>query len=103
MFASCPASEQVAERPEVQVQVLRVKAELCAQLLHPLVQLHERPPQAFLLIRRKRSAVDAAQRLALHELAQQLDDREYELREPALELLGVGVHTPRQRVVEPRG
>ena len=27
MFASCPASEQVAERPEVQVQVLRIEAD----------------------------------------------------------------------------
>src|SRR5436190_1022959 len=64
MFASDPASEQVAERPEVQVQVLRIEAELGAQLLHPLVQLHECPPQAFLLILGQRSAVDAAQRLA---------------------------------------
>ena len=48
------------------------------------------------------AAVDAPQRLALHQLAQQLDDREHELREPALDVLRVGVDAARERVVEAR-
>jgi hypothetical protein len=43
-----------------------------------------------------------AQRLPLHELAQQLHDRQHELREPALDVLRVGVDAARQDVVESR-
>ena len=37
------------------------------------------------------AGVDAAQRLALHQLAQELDQRQHELRQSAFHGLGVGV------------
>ena len=68
-----------------------VEPELLAQLGHPPVELHERAAQALDLLLGQRAGVDAPQRLALHQLAQQLDDREHELGEPLLDRLGVGV------------
>src|SRR3954471_13487572 len=83
--------QQVSQRPEVQVQVVLRQAELARQLLHPLLEEHERLPEALDLLGVGGAGVDPAQRLALHELAQQLDDREHELSEAALHVLRLGV------------
>ena len=52
--------QQAPERPEIEVEVLDVEPELAAQLLHALVELHERRAQALDLLlgqpRRRRSA-----------------------------------------------
>ena len=71
--------------PEIEVQVLRVEPELLAQLLHPPVELHERLPEPLDLLVDRRAAVDPAQRLALHQLAEQLDDGQHELGQAALD------------------
>ena len=62
-----------------------VEPELVPQLVHALLELHERAAEALDLVVGQAAAVDAPQRLALHQLAQQLDHREHELREAALD------------------
>jgi hypothetical protein len=74
-------SEEAAKRAEIEVQILGLELKLGAQLLHALVEFHERCPEAFDLLSGQPAGVDAPQRLALHQLAQQLDDREHQLAE----------------------
>ena len=64
------------------------------------LQLHQGLPEALDLLLGEVAGLHAAQRLALHELAEQLDEREHELGEPALGVLGVGLDAAGQRVVE---
>src|SRR5436309_14879425 len=82
---------QVPEGTEVQVQVLVCEAELLLQLVHALVQAHERGAEALDLVVVERAAVHPPQSLTLHHLAQQVDDRQYALREAALDALWIGV------------
>src|SRR5947199_2732961 len=78
-------SEQVSERLEVQVQVAVLETELALQLLHPLLELHERLAEPFDLLVRQRPLVHPAQRLPLHQLAEQLDQRQHELSQALLD------------------
>src|SRR4051794_2953148 len=94
-------SEQLAEWAEVQVEVLGGEAEVLAQLGHALLEREEGLAEALDLLRCQVARIDAAQGLALHELAQELDNGEEELREPLLDALGVGVDAAGKRVVEP--
>src|SRR3954453_7933407 len=79
-------------------EVLRLEAEVGPQLLQALLELHERLAEALNLIRAERPALDAPHRLALHQLAQQVDDGEHERREALLDLLRVGVDAARHGV-----
>src|SRR4051812_15026017 len=90
-------SEQAAKRAKIEVEVLGVEIELGAQLLHALVELHERGPQAFDLLGGQPAGVDPPQRLALHQLAQQLDDREHKLAEALGDVLRVCGDAVRRR------
>src|SRR5207248_5846911 len=94
-------SEEVAERPEVQIQVAVLEPELGLELLHAALELHERLAEALDLLVGQGALLHAAKRLPLHQLAEQLDEGEDELREALLDLLGVGVHAPRERALEP--
>src|SRR5204863_3570628 len=95
-----PVSHQLPQRPEVQVQVLVLQAEGLLQLLHPLLEEHERLTQPLDLLRGERPALDPPERLALHELAEELHQRQHELRQPLLEVVAVGVDPPAKRAVQ---
>src|SRR5215213_3111217 len=90
-------SEQVAERPEVEIEIALIESEVLGQLLHALLELHERLAETLDLLVVQVPRLHAAKRLAFHELPQQLDQGEHELREPALDVLGIGLDAPRQR------
>src|SRR5439155_20607933 len=108
--ASCPSSclaappacsqrgsQQPAERSQVEVEIAVGELEVLLELLHALFQRHERRAQPLDLVVAEPARLDAADGLALHELAQQLDEREHELREPALHvraILGLDPHVP---------
>src|SRR3954466_13491644 len=95
------ALEQAAEWPEVEVEVVLGEPELVAQLRHPLVELHERAAEALDLLFGQAAGVDPAQRLALHQLAQELDDGQHELRQALLDRLRVGVDPAAERAPQP--
>src|SRR5579884_344012 len=95
-----PLLQKTSERTEIEVQVLVLQPERRLQLVHPLGEAHERQPQPLDLLVGQPAFVHPPKRLALHQLAQELDQREDELREAAFHLLGVGGHPLRKRVVD---
>src|SRR5579884_3081165 len=90
--------QKAPERAEIEVEVLVAKTERLLQLVHPLAQPHEGQSEPLDLLVAERPGVHAPQRLALHQLAEQLDQRQHELREPLLHLLRVRGHAPRRPV-----
>src|SRR2546421_590324 len=103
----CPAvppwkhlSEQIAERPEVQIEIAILDSELTLELLHSLLELNEGAPQPVDLVIGQRALLQAAKRLALHHLPQELDERKDELRQASFPLLGIGVDPPRECAAE---
>src|SRR4051812_46329622 len=93
-------SEEVAERSEIEVEVAVLEPELGLQLLHPLRELHEGLAEPLDLVVRQGSVLHAAERLPLHQLAQELDEREHELGQAALDPLRIGVDSVRERVAD---
>src|SRR5215469_6444129 len=77
-------AKEGAERAKVDVEVLAGQAELLDQLRHPLIELHQVVSEMFGLLVGDGSALDAADRLPFHELAEQFHDREHERRQAAL-------------------
>src|SRR5436190_12855896 len=100
LFSPADDSEKVSERPEVQVEVAVLEAELGLQLVHASRELHEGLTETLDLLVRQRSLLHATKRLSLHQLPKQLDECEDELREPLLDLLGVGVDPARKRIAQ---
>ena len=94
-------TRQVTERPEIEIQISLLEPELLGQLVHPLLELHERLAETLDLLVRRGCPPPSAERLALHELPQQLDQRQHELREPVLDVLGIGLDPARQRAPRP--
>src|SRR5207248_9607490 len=80
-----PPSEQVAQRPEMHVQLRVREPEDVLELGHPLLEQHERLAEAVDLLLGERAVVDPAQRLSLHQLAQEFDQRQNELGEALLQ------------------
>src|SRR4051794_15347363 len=95
-------SNKVAQRAEVEVEFLFSEPERFLEFVHPLGQSHERPAEPLDLLGRERPALDAVKSLALHQLTQQLDDRQHQVRQTLLELLGIGVD-PSAHVASPAG
>src|SRR5690349_4651862 len=90
--------QQITERTEVEIEVALFQSEVLRQLAHAAVELHEGLPQALDLLVAEVAGVHTAQRLSLHQLAQELDQREHELRETLLDLLRVGLDAARERL-----
>src|SRR5881227_358253 len=90
-FSFLDSLHQPAQRPEVEVEVLVLEPELVLELLHPLLEQHERLAEPLDLVGRERAALDPPERLALHQLTQQLDQREHELGQALLEAFAVRV------------
>src|SRR5690242_4102051 len=90
-------SEQVAERPEVEIEVTPVEPEVLGQLVHALLELHERLAETLDLLVALVPRRHAAERLRAHQLPEQLDEGEHELCVPALDVLRIGLDAARQR------
>src|SRR2546429_575183 len=91
-------SEQAAERAEVEIEVSGGKAEALADVADRVLEPHERAPHVLGLLGREAAGLHAADRLALHQLAQELDQREHEPRDRALHVLGIGVPARRREI-----
>src|ERR671936_1447863 len=91
------ASEEVSERAQGDVQVLLREAEVLPQLLHPLFERHQRLAEPLDLLVAQSSGFHSPDRLALHELPQELDEREHKLGQAprhVLTILGLDPHRP---------
>ena len=64
---------------------------MVSELGRPLVECHQRRPDALDLVVGQRSVICPPQRLAFHQLAQQFDDREYQGHQVSLDRVGIGV------------
>src|SRR4051794_13932004 len=71
---------------------------MLGQLAHAPIELHEGLDQPLDLLVAERSGLHSPQRLALHQLPQQLDERQHELRETLLDLLRIGLDAARERL-----
>src|SRR2546422_2826149 len=91
-------SEQAAERAEVEIEIFRREAEALADVDDRLLQPHERAPHVLGLRGREAAGLHAADGLALHQLAQELHEREHEFSHRALHVLGIGVPARRREV-----
>src|SRR5436190_6152075 len=85
-----PASEKISERAEIEVEIALLEAELGLQFFHSLGEPHEGQPEPFDLLVVERALLHSPKRLALHQLPQQLDQGQDELRKSLLDLLRVG-------------
>src|SRR3954469_19991640 len=94
-------SEQVPERPQIEVEVAALEPEVPLQLLHPLGELHERVAEALDLLVGESPRLHPPQRLPLHQLSQQLHEREHELSEPPLDAFRIRVDPPGEGVADP--
>src|SRR4051794_22700492 len=90
-------SQQITERSEIEIQVFLLEPEVLRELVHALLELHERLPETLDLLVVEVPHFHAAERLALHQLPQELDQGEHELSEPTLDVLRVGLDPARQR------
>src|SRR3977135_2287111 len=92
---------EVPEGTEVEVQILVFQPEGELELVHALGEREKRLPQSLHLLGAQPAALDPAERLTLHQLAEQLDDREDELRETLVEVLRVGADPPAKAAFDP--
>src|ERR671934_183041 len=70
---------QLADRPEIEIQIIWRQAEARADVLYGFFKPHQRDADLFDFLRRERLRVHAANCLALHQLSQELHDRQNEL------------------------
>src|SRR4051794_7397574 len=97
IVASSSPLDQFSQWAEVEIQVVLLELEVLAKLFHLLLEQHEGLAEPLDLLGRKRPALDSPQRLALHQLADQLNEREHQLGKTLLEALAVGVDAPPAR------
>jgi hypothetical protein len=86
---------QFSDGSEVEVEVLRVQLETFGELKHRLLELHERNPDVLNLFGREGLFLETPDGLALHQLANELDEAEYQLDDRSLHIFGFGI--PPQR------
>ena len=73
------------------------QAELVGQLVHFFFELHQGKSDALHLLVAETAAFHAAYGLSFEQLAQELDQRQHELRQPLLDAFRVDVDPARQR------
>src|SRR5712692_497146 len=89
-------SHQLPRRAEIEVKIFRREAELLADVADRLLEPHQRDAHRFDFFRRERLLFHAANGLAFHQPPQELDDRQYELRDRFLHVLGLGIPSHRR-------
>jgi hypothetical protein len=80
--------------------VLLVQSEFAPQLLHALFKAHEGLAETLDLVGGQRAALDSPHRLALHDLADEVDEHQHQAGEALLDVLGIGVDPAAQRGAE---
>ena len=89
--ASFSSSAKSAQRTEVDVQILARESECRFELLHSLVELQEREPEAFNLFVRQRATIHAADGLMLQNFPQQFYHGQHESRKTVFDMFWIGV------------
>src|SRR5688572_7452496 len=87
---------QLSNRTQVEIQVLNGNAELRGDVADRFLELHERAPDVFRLVVGQRAGFHAADRLSLEELADELDERQHQLRDRPLHIVGIRIPSGRR-------
>jgi trehalose synthase len=85
------ASNETAERTEVEVQLVRRQSETLAHGPEGFLETHQRQANGLDLGVGQRARLHAPDRLPLEQLAQKLHERQHELRHGSLHVGGIGV------------
>src|SRR6185436_8784592 len=101
-FSRVPVSglSQLAQRPQIDRQILVGQSECFLQLIHPVVQLQQREAKLLDLLITQAATIHSANGLMLQDAAQQFYHRKYKPRKTLLDLIRVGVDPLRKRVGE---
>src|SRR3990172_5648146 len=89
---------QLAEGPEVEVQILRVEFEAFCELIDGLLELHQGDPDVLDLFGRQGLFLEASDGLALHQLADEFDEAEHELDDGTLDVFRIRIPSQRGRL-----
>jgi hypothetical protein len=73
-------SQQPAEGAEVEIQVFLRQPKVVSELLHPLLERHQRLTESLDLVTAQPTGLYSPYRLPFHQLPEQLDQRQHELR-----------------------
>src|SRR6185312_9415259 len=86
---------ELSKRTEIEIEIVGREAELRADLADRRFELHQRVADGLHFLARQRLLLHPPDRLTFHQPPEELDDREHQLRDRALHILGLGV--PAQR------
>ena len=87
---------QSADWAEVEIQVFRVQLEAFGNIVHGFLELHERDADILDFRRREGFFFESPDGLALHQLADELDQAQDELDDRALHVIWIGVPAERR-------
>src|SRR5262249_17139293 len=93
-------SDEAAERTEVEIEIFGSRADPPADVADRLLESHECLAHVLGLRGGERTGIHAADRLTLHQLTQELDQRENEPRDRALHVLRIGVPARRRQIAD---
>src|SRR5581483_6832041 len=87
---------ETSRRTEIEIEILGREAEALADVADRFLELHQRDAHGFNFFTSQRLFFHPPDRLALHESTQELDDRQDELRDRFLNVLGLRVPSERR-------
>src|SRR5437763_12660422 len=94
---------QFSDGTEVEIEILSRQAEPRTDVADGLFELHECDAYRFDFLLGQRLLLHPANRLTLHQLAQELNDGEHELRHGSLHIVGLRIPAHRRSVLARRG
>jgi hypothetical protein len=97
------ALHQLSQRTEIEVQILGGEAKEFADVPDGLFEPHQRNADGFNFFRGQRLLLHPPDRLTLHQLPQEFDNRQYQLRHRSLNIVGLGVPAQRRGVAAGAG
>ena len=82
---------ELADRSQIEVEVLWRQSKALSDLPHGFLETHQREPDRFDFLLGQRLLLHPPDRLTLHQPAQELHDRQHQLRDRSLHVLRIGI------------
>src|SRR5436190_21013654 len=95
-------SHEFTDRSEIEIEILRFESEAAADVANGPFERHQRRADGVGLAPRQRLLIHPPNRLALHQLAQELHQRQHQPGDRFLHVLRFGIPSRRSRAA-PRG
>src|SRR5438552_6495156 len=94
---------QLSDRSQIEIEVLGFETEPAAHVANGLFERHQRFADRFDFFARQRFLLHSPNGLTLHQLAEELDERQYELGDRLLHFLRLGIPSQRSGGTARRG